>query len=79
MEHCKKLCCLCLGALLALAGIVIGLGISTAGLVIGVSRNPSLMDQLVELTVIFSVVPSIIIFFIAICSLLICLLKKEKC
>ncbi|MFS1512176.1 hypothetical protein VQL36_07045 [Chengkuizengella sp. SCS-71B] len=76
MDKCKRICGLCLGAFIALAGIAIGLGIATNGLVLGVARNPSLQDELIQLTIVFAVIPSIILFLIASFFLLFCLIKK---
>lgn len=59
--------------------MAIGLGMSSNGLVIAYARNPSLKEQLQDYTFYMGVLPSIIIFSIAIVCLLICLLKKEKC
>ncbi|MEW9502772.1 hypothetical protein [Jeotgalibacillus marinus] len=79
MEGCKKRCCLCLGALIVLAGVAIGLGESASGLTIAYARNPSLESDLVFYTMLVGVVPSIILFFIAIFIIIMCMMKKEKC
>ncbi|NDI34195.1 hypothetical protein [Chengkuizengella sediminis] len=65
MDRCKCFLGLCLGAFIALAGIAIDLGIAASGLVIAVSRNPSLTDQLLQFTIFIAVIPSIIIFLIS--------------
>ena len=79
MEKCKQHCCLCLGALIAFGGVAIALGIASNGLVIAYARNPSLRDQLVEFTFLIGILPSIIIFLIALFAFVICLIKKERC
>ncbi|NDI33441.1 ATP F0F1 synthase subunit C [Chengkuizengella sediminis] len=73
---CKGLLGLCLGPFITLAGLAIGLGIITGALVIGVSRNPSISDELIQLAIFFGIIPSIIIFLIATFFLLFCLIKK---
>ncbi|OEH93550.1 hypothetical protein [Bacillus solimangrovi] len=79
MEDFKSFCCLCLGGFIALAGVAIAFGISGAGFVIAFSRNPSLMDQLIQFIFLIGILPNIIIATIALLAIFICLTKKPKC
>ncbi|NBI27582.1 ATP synthase subunit c family protein [Chengkuizengella marina] len=76
MDKCRGAWGLCLGAFIALAGIAIGLGIAASGLVRAVARNPSLTNELLQFTFFIAILPSIIIFLIAVFFLFICLIKK---